>query len=233
MQLDVPTRWDGSCYGPTSRPTTMTCGAGTDLSCTGGASACNVSATVAEPTVTGGNCQPQDIDVFVPELRWKRLGWACGGGALGGGCGDGRVCAPRPQRGFRPGQCISRPGDNECPAGSYSEKHVYYERATDDRGCEACSCSAPKGGTCSATVELYSDLPATICNNKVASIPAGRCVDLKSNPTLAGRRAIIGATTNGTCQPQGGAPRGSATEVAPMTFCCVPPPQLPGDAGLP
>lgn len=211
--VDLPPNWGGACYGQVNYP-------GGQTTCGG---PCNVALTAPAPTVTGGTCPTGGGVPSVPALKWAIRGKACGDSSVGAGCGAGKACLPKPPQPFLGGLCIYKSGENACPAGDFSVQHVFYEGADDTRGCGACSCGAPAGSTCAASIDVYNDLTIDTCVTKVATIPAGGCVDLLNNPTVSGAKATITQPpTGGSCVPSGGQSMGQVTPTTPTTFCCTP-----------
>jgi hypothetical protein len=154
-------------------------------------------------------------------LPWKTFARACRGNSSP--CLDpSKVCVPAPPvppPGFS--QCIFREGDHECP-GEYPTKHVFYDEASDSRGCSACSCAAPEGGVCSATVTVFPDAlceEVAVGGGNVTSLVPG-CIPLVPGAVLGGKMATEPTYEPGTCEPLGGAPIGSVELKGPSTFCC-------------
>lgn len=216
-QLAVPAAWDGTCFGNDGFPGGNTvCGAN-------GTSPCNVSVTANAPTVTGGSCAPAGGAATVPPTSFSNIGVACTGAPHGAGCTGTDVCQPKPAQGFESGLCIHHDGELDCPAGPFTNKHVFYTGVTDTRGCTACGCGAPTGATCAATIQVFSTGPATCTGIPVASFTAGSCANLLGNPAVASRRATVTtAPTGGQCGPTGGAPTGTAVGSGATTYCCIP-----------
>lgn len=213
-KLTVPAAWTGACHGPDGYEGGQTCDNGP----------CNVSITSAKPTVTGGSCTPSGGEPMLTPLAWAIHGKACGDAPPGGGCGMGMVCQPKTQPPFLPGLCIYKGGDNSCPAGAFTEKHLFFEDAVDTRACSACTCGAPSGASCDATITLYSDQTLNTCTTQVTSFSAGTCANVSGNPALVGRKATITAPTGGACAASGGGqPTGALTPSNATSFCCIPP----------
>jgi hypothetical protein len=208
-----PVAWNGACNGQSYFPGGVT-------TCDG---PCNVAITAPAPTVTGGMCPPTGGVATVPPLTWAIIGKACGDPAVGGGCGAGKACLPKPASPFVSGLCIYKLGDQECPATDFTDKHVFYGGADDTRGCADCSCGAPAGSTCSASIDFHSETQANTCTTKIATLVAGGCVDLVGNPVVGSKTATITQQpAGGSCTPGGGGPKGDVTPVDPTTFCCAP-----------
>ncbi len=211
--LPVPANWQGACYGPSGWPGGLTCDGGT----------CNASVTAPKAVVTGGSCAASGGAPTLPPVSWSMLGKACGDAPTGGGCGASSVCQPKAAAPFGAGLCIYKAGDNACPAGSFSQKHVYYEGVTDTRSCGACSCAAPNGSACDATISVYTDAANNTCSTVGTSFPAGGCGNLAGNPPVKGRKATITTPpTGGSCMPGVSVPGGSVMPTNATTFCCAP-----------
>lgn len=61
---------------------------------------------------------------------------------------------------------IARDGERTCPSDPnnvFTERHVFYQGVEDNRQCSACTCGAPTGSTCTATIAIYkgADLTCT------------------------------------------------------------------------
>jgi len=214
--LNVPADWAGNCHGPSGY-----LGGQTDCDNL----PCNTSATSTAPTVTGGSCASSGGTATLPPASWAILGKACGEAPSGGGCGAGNVCQPNPQAPFLPGLCIYKGGDNSCPAGDFTDRHVFYQDVDDSRSCSPCQCGTPTGSTCKANISLFSEQLANSCNTKIASFDAGGCINLSGNPPVFGRSAVITEPpSGGSCAVTGGGqPTGSLTPTNATTFCCLPP----------
>ncbi|MCK6588279.1 MAG: hypothetical protein HUU21_21130 [Polyangiaceae bacterium] len=213
--LSVPSNWDGSCYAVGSAPgSQVTCGAQMNEKC-------NTSVKSDAPTVTVGSCMASGGEPTIEPVSWMLYGKACGNAPLGGGCEASQVCQPTPAAPFKSGMCIYKDGEQaSCPGEPFTEKHVFFEDAQDTRDCSACSCNAPSGGKCSATITVYSDVN---CTSNPTPFQAGSCGTLPAaNLPVFGRTASNITVTPGTCASQGGEPTGSVTPTSATTFCCIP-----------
>ncbi|XXX81291.1 hypothetical protein WMF30_21255 [Sorangium sp. So ce134] len=184
---------------------------------------CVASVSATAIMATGGACAPNPVQIEREDPRWTRLGRACAADAQAGqGCNVGRVCVPKPPAPFEGGLCIAKDGDNACPPGAYTERHVLFTDIEDDRSCkDDCACGEPSMGTCPTTITLYSDDRTDTCTTRLIDLQAGGCEDLEGNPTIVGRKAMSpGAPTGGACAPSGGTATGEARGAAPRTFCC-------------
>lgn len=227
-QLQVPNNWTGACYGPNGiSGGETTCGVNAGANCTLGSSACNVAIQVGPVVVSGGTCTATMQMPDVPPVAWGKAGEACGGAMpTGKGCNGTAQCLPKPHAPFETGLCVYMDGDNACPPGQFSEKHLFYTGTNDTRTCSDCSCDAPAGGTCSATITVYSDGTIDTCNTLIATLnpttAAGDCKNIAGNPQVGSRKAVFSQVTGGNCQATGGQPSGTATPTTPRTYCCIP-----------
>lgn len=214
--LSVPPDWDGSCYSMgIAQGGLTTCGQAANETC-------NKTVKSVAATTKGGSCTPSGGDPTIPPATWMTAGKACGDAPKGGGCSAGEACQPAASGGFKSGLCIVKDGEQgACPGAPFTDLHVFYKDVMDTRGCEMCGCTPPAGGTCTATIELFSDANCTMSLN--ANFNAGNCVSLGAgNPAVSGRKASGIFVTPGTCTAQGGMPTGMATPSMATTFCCIP-----------
>jgi hypothetical protein len=168
----------------------------------------------AAPTGVAGACVPAGGTPTLPSPNWGGASLACGGGGLGGGCGNKAACAAVSTPPFGAKLCVYRTGDNACPAG-FEDKHSFVNTVVDTRGCSPCSCGGG-AATCSATTTVFSD---GACATAIADVPNdGSCVD-----AAAGSSIQIQITKSGSCPASGGSPTGALQEAPPKTtVCCVP-----------
>jgi hypothetical protein len=212
---DIPA--DGSCFAQLPLPAgSNICADPVNNMCGGGSEPCNVGARVDPATATGGSCTASTQSPTKPPATWTTFGHACGYQGATTGCNVGQVCLPKPAAPYQLGVCISKPGTNACPQ-TFPNQHVYYDSFMDNRDCSACKCSAVIGAGCSATVNLYSD---AACNNLVASVATGTCMDLNGNPAISGRKATPQFTGSCSADPTGGQPSGMVVGQNPITYCC-------------
>ncbi|MEJ7732154.1 MAG: hypothetical protein WKG00_23465 [Polyangiaceae bacterium] len=218
FKLGLP---NNSCFAATYLAGDTTCGQDSN-NCTTGTAPCNVSATVLGIPASGGSCTPGGGVPTKQPVSWANLGLGCGSPQLtAAGCNGTQVCLPRAGGDFVGGVCIMHVDDVSCPPGTFTEKHVFYQDFTDDRGCGECACGAAADGTCPATVELYGSDTCT-AGSLLSSIPAGACVDLVGNPEIQGRKlSAIGLPTGGSCAASGGDATGDAEPTDATTFCCT------------
>ncbi|APR80642.1 Hypothetical protein A7982_05989 [Minicystis rosea] len=186
---------------------------------------CVQSVTIGPLTIDESDCPPSPTPVPLPP-KWKTFARACSAFphfSCEGGMGF-CLAAPPPEAGFR--VCTFHDGDQECDGPQfppYTEKHVFYHHFEDSRACSECTCGAPMGSTCSASVSVYTDgacsalaYAATVSSSEAA------CNDVAAGSPLGSKSASAPIYAAGTCTPNGGEPMGAATAVEPSTYCCAP-----------
>ncbi len=209
-QFNPPANWPGTCHAASGYAIDQVCGG----------VPCNPSVSAPKPTVVGGSCDPVGGSANSEPESWAFLGKACINAPKGAGCGAGEVCQPRAPLPFLDDVCVFKGGDNSCPDGQFSDKHLFYEDVDDSRACTACTCGPPTGSSCDATIQVHSD---TGCNTELASFTAGQCANLPNNfATILGRKAAITSPpSGGACAVSGGGqPTGALTPQNATTFCC-------------
>ena len=115
------------------------------------------------------------------------------------GCGTGELCAPRQPAPFEGRVCISKGGDQTCPAAGYTEKHVAFGEVFDGRSCSACTCEAAVGGSCTLSVNLY-DPADGLCSAPVATVeadPVLGCVELPASVSVGHLAGPVSAAPSG------------------------------------
>lgn len=155
--------------------------------------------------------------VSKPSPTWSSAARVCSGATFGGGCAAG-VCVQAP-----PGSslCITAPGDQPCPAGSYSSKTTIYGGFADGRDCTACGCGGAIGN-CSAQTEVWISpgcigLPDATIANDGNSCQHEHLLDV---PNGSFKFTATGGA--GTCASTGGQPTGAVAPAMPTTVCCAP-----------
>jgi hypothetical protein len=229
--MPIPPSWNGSCDGSGAFPAGQTtCGMNASMMCdTSTGVACNQSVSMAAMTVVPGTCTHGTSTPTKTNPTWENVFVACGGPANTAiGCNGAFSCLPKPPAGYLSGLCISAPGVQPCPAGSFSNQHLAYEGFLDDRTCSDCSCDMSTGATCSATVNVYSNGQVNVCNvGPIATLSistaGGDCKALTGNPAVGSHTATVTGPSGGMCMAHGGAPIGGATPDPAMatTFCCL------------
>lgn len=226
LEFGLPLGWNGSCYGMEYTPGgQLTCGMNANSTCSAQTGApCNVSLSLPA-AVAGGTCGNPVVTGQPDPTSWSDYDHACGTTAAtitSMGCTGTESCLQTPGTPYLATVCIMQSGDVPCPAGTFTNKHTYYQGSSDGRACESnCSCpNPPTGGDCTATLKIYSDLTQNTCNTLVTTITSGSCVNLNGNPQLASVKATFSTPTGATCDAAGGGVMGTATPTMPTTFCC-------------
>ena len=210
--FNAPDPWDGSCDSTTKVP--------------GGAA----QSLMIDPLVmTENGCAPGlPVPAKIVSLRWETFALGCDIG-LPGGPIERSACISEPlPAGFK--ACIFYDGERACPNDEpgdvFTEQHVFYNGVKDDRQCSTCSCGAPTGSVCAATVSIYgNDLT---CNGPTfAQVPISSakpaCLDITlPGQGLGSKSAGSVSYLPGTCPPVGGDASGSAIPIEPATLCCRP-----------
>jgi hypothetical protein len=211
--FDAPTPWDGTCDSTTQTPD----GAAHSLTI-------NPIALMENGCAVG-----PPVAAKVVSLRWYRYARACDV-HFPPGQPDRSICLPPapPPPGFA--LCIFQKGENACPTGPdniFTEQHVFYEGVQDDRQCSACTCGAPTGGACTATISIYKGAGCSgsmVVPGITISSAASVCLDIALPGQALGSKKTLGSTTYlpGTCPAMGGDGSGVATPINPTTLCCRP-----------
>jgi hypothetical protein len=175
----------------------------------------NVHGIGASPQAQGGSCAPKS-SAQVPKPVWGLLARACESAVapVQNGCSTDQVCAPAPAAPMQPRLCVFMAGDVACPAGGYSVKRTVYAGLHDSRACTLCSCGAPTGASCTATLQEGCGQTGPV--NQLPTTCGGL-----SDPGSVMLLATLVAS-GGSCSPVGGAPTGSAAPSSPTTVCCMP-----------
>jgi hypothetical protein len=123
--------------------------------------------------------------------------------------------------------CIFQNGENDCPteAGNvFTEQHVFYKGVEDDRQCSACSCGAPTGSACTATISTYTNANCgTFLEQKIISSSSETCTDIQlPGQALGSKKAGAVTYLPGACPAIGADASGSALKIKPATLCCRP-----------
>jgi hypothetical protein len=100
----------------------------------------------------GVACAAGGGTAIVSAPAFARVGIGCASqAATAAGC-TGTVCQPRPGAPFAAGMCVHQAGDLPCPSGTpFTDRHVFFAGVDDTRGCAACACGPPSGGSCAAS----------------------------------------------------------------------------------
>jgi hypothetical protein len=213
---------DGACHnlgipgglktcGPPDVPTN-TCPAGTQV--------CNLSVYLDDPVVVGGSCTPSSQTPTITPFTWSNAARACLPTTEGKGCANDFACLPNTAAPFG-AVCISKVGDNACPAGSgYTTKKVFYDLDPEDtRACTICSCGAPNGLSCTTAITTFSDT-ACAAANSTTDATASACNSFVNNPAVGSYKSVSTQFMGGSCAPSGGQAIGSVVPQNAVTFCC-------------
>jgi hypothetical protein len=213
---------DGACHNLGIPGGLKTCGP-PDVAtntCPPGTQVCNLSVYLDDAVVAGGVCAPSTQAPTITPFTWSNAARACLPTTEGKGCANDFACLPNAAAPFG-AVCISKLGDNACPAGSgYTTKKVFYDLdPTDTRACSDCSCGAPNGFSCTTAITTYSDTACTSANSTTdASMSA--CNSFVNNPAVGSYKSVSTTFTGGTCAASGGQAMGSVVPQNAVTFCC-------------
>lgn len=156
-------------------------------------------------------CMETSSEVL-PSAQWDAAIRSCKVDDAGLACGDGGTCTPVAPEGFEAAMCVYKDGDNECPAGAYSNKLLFYSNFEDTRECSNCSCGAVQA-TCSAPMLVFEE--PDCAGEPVGEVaPGGACVQ------ISGASIAMDTDTGGCSVSDPSVPMGAAAPIGPFTFCC-------------
>ena len=147
---------------------------------------------------------------------WTTTAKFCGAQTVGGGCGAGAACVPRPV--VAAGPCLLIDGAKTCPTGLRQSN--WSTTFSDTRVCSTCACGSPTGGDCGSTIVAigsdYSCSDAAIHgyvrnNNRTCLTGTG---------TYSPGVQFSGTPVAPTCQAQA-AMTGTLSATGPQTLCCL------------
>ena len=172
--------------------------------------------------VAGGSCQVEAVEEIPPVEPQGRL-IVCGGASDAGGCGDDRLCLPRPLSPFAGELCLWKSGDVLCPSTSaFDQRSLRYTAWADTRDCVSCTCGAPSGSCAGSSITLLDTAGCPSNAGSVGELPgSGDCVLSASTPMTVSAR--FNAVVEASCAPSTGGLNGTVTDTAPATFCCLAP----------
>jgi len=210
-----PQFWDGSCTAEAAIPAGLACGASLP---------CVQSLTIGPLSITDELCVPEDGsggETAPPEPSWGTIARICEGSAFGACLAD-EHCVPAPVGSFR--QCVQREGIRDCPAEGYTERHVLFEAFEDGRECSPCTCGAPSGSYCQASLSFYPDAS---CGAPTFTVSASSleptCFDVNpEGQAIGAKTATVPKYHPGICQASGGELDGDVQLLGPRTLCCRP-----------
>lgn len=178
--------------------------------------------TVGPTGVQGGGCAAQGGAATLGEIGWSLQVAVCAIDASPSPSCDG-TCATPLEAPFDPRPCVYQAGDAlACPAG-YPDQLVFYTGAdADTRGCSACDCGSPSGGSCQGVATAHGGF---------ACDPAASAHGLKSDGTCDSSPAggatygsidfAVSGITPGACAASGGDPEGAVAGSGAITVCCT------------
>jgi hypothetical protein len=210
--FNSPAGWSGACTSASPIPAGQKCN-GVN---------CVQSLTIGPLTLTETSCgvSTEPVASKLP-FTWGTTARTCHGTAFGPCASPSEVCAPPVEPGFE--QCLVQTGDKECPD-LYTVKHVFYHGLEDTRDCTPCACSAPVGGSCSASISVFKDASCTspVFESYGVDSSGPKCLDVPPGVALGSKLATEPVYAPGVCQVSGGDAIGQAAPVEPSTFCCLP-----------
>ena len=152
----------------------------------------------------------------LPEPIWEEQVTTCKAEDVGASCGDDGVCMPVAPEGFEDTLCIYMEGENECPAGDFSEQFIQYSGVDDTRNCSSCQCGMA-AASCMGTMEVYSSNDCT--GEPIAEAGINACAMNVSG----GNSVAIDYGGEGVCPvmtpPE---PVGTIATTGAFTYCCTP-----------
>jgi hypothetical protein len=195
------------------------CVANVDTSCTELSSSCLSTATsYVQTRLPPGStsCAAPTQSTSIGDANWAKYALACSPGSAPrrGGCDPGNVCAPPTP--FAGHFCIVKQGDQACPSGPYTDRHVYYTAIDDTRDCTACTCDQD----CSYSWKIYDDADTSCATPLATKTAAGECVSV--TPASGKIRVGVAMSGAGSCMQNGGTATGSVSASDPYTACCLP-----------
>jgi hypothetical protein len=166
-------------------------------------------------SLAGGACLAAGVP-RAGDPTWATTSKFCSVPSVGGGCGAGSVCLPRPV--VASGACLLMDGARTCPASTRASS--WYSGFSDARVCGACTCGAPTGGDCGSMIigvgtdhSCGDPPPNGYLRNASRSCYTGIGV---YSPGLQ----FVGTPISPTCQPSS-TESGALTPTGPETVCCL------------
>ncbi|HZO14082.1 MAG TPA: hypothetical protein VFB62_12510, partial [Polyangiaceae bacterium] len=223
----------GSIQGVACSSAQLRCYTGTSCSGSfGGISAnqtgCQANASQAylrctmfsQPQASGGSCPATGgVPTVPPPFTFENH--ACQVADVGAGCDSDEVCVPRGAAPYDAPICIAQAGEaSSCPSG-WSGLTVAYETFTDDRGCNACSCSVSQADCSGAFFTVYDLDNCANGGDGTTTVSSSSCDDVTIYfDNGSGSVAYTEPTASGNCSPGGGEPAGSVMPGTPTSYCC-------------
>jgi hypothetical protein len=170
---------------------------------------------ISTPELTLGTCSFAPPTTKLPDAGFAAAELSCGL-PQNAACAADSVCVatPVPDAPFTR-LCIHQDGDVSCPSADYAQRFVSYKSISDSRSCTACVGTVADAGLCGTSVGVAS-APATCMTTAPSGDPLNTCVLGAEGAGAGGNIAPTGLN----CLRDGGAPSGSVTATAPVTFCC-------------
>jgi hypothetical protein len=213
---------DLNCGNECAKPTALACS--TVSGCNGNQG----TIRAAKPTPSGGTCRAS-LTSEIEAATWQYEARICqldSTDLLETACSDGSgLCAPTPGLPYPSQLCVVRVVAEgqalpACPDQYPNGGDALYTSFSDERGCSACACDGPSGGSCSGTLTLTDGQE---CSSKLEYVLGSGCKSFAFAAPPAHLGAKYALEEPGTCgvasdtQPIGEAtPSGSATIV-----CCL------------
>jgi len=151
----------------------------------------------------------------LPEPEWDAQVTTCKAEDVGVTCGEDGVCMPLAPEGFEDTLCIYMEGENECPAGDFSEQFIQYSGVDDTRNCGSCQCGMA-AANCQGTLNVFSSDDCT-------GAPLANCAVNSCTMNVNGGNSVaIDYGEEGVCPvmtpPE---PTGTITTAGAFTYCCT------------
>lgn len=178
--------------------------------------------TVPSVTASAGSCAPSPATQPKATYSWGEEGRACGQVApiVTGGCPGSQVCAPKAFGAFAKVCVVHQGGDVDCPATSYTDKHLLYAGADDSRACSPCACDSP---ACTGSVQVFQQ---SGCTTVTQTVPLGvsSCAAIRAASVVSAGKSeeYVRYVPDGHCAATGGQATGDVSPSQPVTICCVP-----------
>ena len=224
LPFDGPGEWEGSCTNANALPAGAQCPPGSGVPC-----AQSIMFSALPPPVHE-KCDVKPSQIIkvggTKSTEWETAALACRSSLDTSLCGTGdQLCVPKVQYPHR--QCIWRTGKHAtCPKPYDYElpRTMYPFQPKESRDCTACTCGAPQGGACGATLRLFDDAAclSEFYKQPVSSVSGDCDLIFPAGRAMGGKAVTDHAYIAGTCEAGGGEPIGEAVEDEEnaVTFCC-------------
>lgn len=222
VPFDAPGGWDGSCTNANAIPAGAQCPPGSGTPCV---------QSIAWSALPGPQNEACAVHVNpVPGFNgfttsWENAAVACHSSMTRDLCGNGsKECVPAVL--YPWSQCVWLNGEHDkCPDNyTYSRFVMYDHEPKDSRGCSACSCGEPVGGSCVAKFNIFTDPACSMeIQNQTISSSMPDCNFVFPAGSAIGSKSVTDHLyVPGTCAASGGEPMGEAVEdkSTATTICC-------------